>query len=171
MLPGFPGANIKEFWLTILSEAKRPQTQCPSPKGEFWVCSEANSRMVQNSFQRAKGNLGNRPHSTEAKEQGYSPIKNKIYYKFNSLQKYCEAPHPQGGACGALTGQEKPGNSSKTPCSHLKLIACRCFYSTPFFLFLVSFTEYYHQRLNNLFWLNILIWRIPHCEPVTSSEQ
>jgi hypothetical protein len=25
LLPGFPGANIKEFWLTILSEAKRSQ--------------------------------------------------------------------------------------------------------------------------------------------------
>jgi cytoplasmic iron level regulating protein YaaA (DUF328/UPF0246 family) len=69
MLPGFPGANIKEFWLTILSEAKRPQTQCLRPKGEFWVCSEANSRMVQNSFQRVKGNPGNRPHSMEAKKQ------------------------------------------------------------------------------------------------------
>ncbi len=34
-LPGFPGANIKEFWLTILSEAKRPQRQCLSPQGEF----------------------------------------------------------------------------------------------------------------------------------------
>ena len=77
MLPGFPAANIKEFWLTILSEAKRPQTQYLSPEGEFWVCSETNSRMVQNSFQRAKGNVGNRPHSTETKGQGYSRIKIK----------------------------------------------------------------------------------------------
>ena len=69
MLPGFPGANIKEFWLAILSKAKRPQTQCLSPKGEFWACSEANSRMVHNSFQRAKGNPGNRPHSMDAKKQ------------------------------------------------------------------------------------------------------
>ncbi len=69
MLPGFPGANIKEFWLTILNEAKRPQIQCLSPKGEFWVCSEANFRMVQNYFQRAKGNPGNRPYSMEAKKQ------------------------------------------------------------------------------------------------------
>jgi hypothetical protein len=30
-----PGANIKEFLGTILSEAKRPQIQCLSPKGEF----------------------------------------------------------------------------------------------------------------------------------------
>jgi hypothetical protein len=52
MLPGFPGANIKESWITILSEA--------------------NSRMVQNSFQRAKGNLGNRTHSTEVKGQEFS---------------------------------------------------------------------------------------------------
>jgi hypothetical protein len=50
---------MKEFLVTILSEAKRPQTQCLSPKGEFWVCSEANSRMVRNSFQRVKEGLGN----------------------------------------------------------------------------------------------------------------
>ena len=51
--------NIKEFLVTILSEAKRPQIQCLSLEGEFWVCSEANSRMVKNSFQRGKGYLGN----------------------------------------------------------------------------------------------------------------
>ena len=60
---------MKDFLLTILSEAKRPQTQCLSPNSEFWVCSEVNSRMVQNSFQRPKGNPGNRPHSMEAKKQ------------------------------------------------------------------------------------------------------
>jgi hypothetical protein len=32
-LPGFPGANIKEFWLTILSEAKRPQIHVSEPEG------------------------------------------------------------------------------------------------------------------------------------------
>ncbi len=56
-----PGANGKEFLITILNEAKRPQIQCLSLKGEFWVCSGANSRLVKNSFQRAKGYLGNRP--------------------------------------------------------------------------------------------------------------
>ena len=30
-----PGANMKEFSDTILSEAKRPQIQCLSPKGKF----------------------------------------------------------------------------------------------------------------------------------------
>ena len=45
-----PGANIKEFLLTILSEVKRPQIQCLSLKGEFWICSEANFRMVKNYF-------------------------------------------------------------------------------------------------------------------------
>jgi hypothetical protein len=50
-----PGANIKEFWLTILSEAnlseaKRPQIQCSSPKSEFWICSAASFRMVKNYF-------------------------------------------------------------------------------------------------------------------------
>ncbi len=85
MLPGFPGANIKEFWPTILSEAKWLQTQCLSPKCEFWVCSEANSRMVQNYFQRAKGNSSNSHHSIEAKKQRSHilkylfPIKSKYY--------------------------------------------------------------------------------------------
>ena len=89
-------ANIKEFWLTILSEAKRPQTQCLSPEGEFWVCSEANSRMVQNYFQRAKGNPGNRPHSMEAKKQRSRlleivyPIKSNIYK--DTPMKTQEAP-------------------------------------------------------------------------------
>jgi hypothetical protein len=57
--------NIKEFLVTIVSEAKRPQTQYLSLKGEFWVCSEANSRMVKNSFQRAEGYLGNSPSNAE----------------------------------------------------------------------------------------------------------
>jgi hypothetical protein len=48
---------MKEFLLTILSEMKRPQTQCLSPKGEFWVCSKPNFRILRNSFQRAKGGL------------------------------------------------------------------------------------------------------------------
>ena len=82
MVPGFPGANINEFWLTILSEAKRPQTQCLSPKGEFWVCSEASSRMVHNSFQRAKGNPGTRAHSMGAKKQRSHLI--KIFYLIKS---------------------------------------------------------------------------------------
>ena len=43
--------NFEEFWLTILSEAKRPQIQCLSPEGEFWICSEANCRVIHNSFQ------------------------------------------------------------------------------------------------------------------------
>ncbi len=30
-----PGESIKEFWLTILGETKRPQIQCLSLKGEF----------------------------------------------------------------------------------------------------------------------------------------
>jgi len=50
VLPKSPGANIKEFLVSIVSEAKRPQTQYLSLKREFWVCSEANSGMVRNSF-------------------------------------------------------------------------------------------------------------------------
>jgi len=46
MVPWFPGEYMKEFWVIILSEAKRPQTQCLSAKGEFWVCSEANFGML-----------------------------------------------------------------------------------------------------------------------------
>ncbi len=88
MLPGFPGANIKEFWLTILSEVKRPQTQCLSPKGEFWVCSAANSRMVQNAFQRAKGNPGNMPYSMEAKKQWSHLLKFFLAYNIRYLQRY-----------------------------------------------------------------------------------
>jgi hypothetical protein len=60
-----PGANIKEFLVTILSEAKRLQTQCLSLKGEFWVCREGNSRIVKNSFQRAEGYLGNSPSTLD----------------------------------------------------------------------------------------------------------
>jgi hypothetical protein len=86
MLPRFPEANIKEFWLTILSKAKRPQTQCLKPKGEFWVCSEAHSRMVQNSFQKAEGNLGNRPHSMEAKKQRRHLLKIGYLKKSNSYK-------------------------------------------------------------------------------------
>jgi hypothetical protein len=41
LLPESPGANIKEFLVTILSKVKRPQTQCLSPKGEFWERSSA----------------------------------------------------------------------------------------------------------------------------------
>jgi hypothetical protein len=36
-----PGANIKEFLLTILGETKRPQIQYLSLKGEFWERSSA----------------------------------------------------------------------------------------------------------------------------------
>ncbi len=56
-----PGAEINEFLLTILSESKRPQIQCLSPEGEFCICSAASSRMVKNSFQGAKWDLGNKP--------------------------------------------------------------------------------------------------------------
>jgi hypothetical protein len=35
-----PKANSKEFLVTILSEAKRPQRHCLIPQDEFWVCSE-----------------------------------------------------------------------------------------------------------------------------------
>ncbi len=62
-MAGFPEANIKEFLVTILSEAKWMQIQRLSPTGEFWIFSEANSRIVRNSFQRAKGNLANIPRA------------------------------------------------------------------------------------------------------------
>jgi len=39
--------------------------------------------MVQNSFQRAKGNVGNRLHSTEAKEKRCERI--KIKYAIHSI--------------------------------------------------------------------------------------
>ena len=86
MLPWFPGANIKEFLLTILSEAKRPQTQCLSPTGEFWVCSEANSIMVKNSFQRAQGNQGNRPQKFEANKQRSHVLKFRFPIKLDTYK-------------------------------------------------------------------------------------
>ncbi len=36
LLAGFPGANIKEFLVTILSEAKWPQIKCLNLKGTVW---------------------------------------------------------------------------------------------------------------------------------------
>jgi hypothetical protein len=42
-----PEARIQIFSLTILGEAKRPQIQCPSLQGEFWICSEARLRIVE----------------------------------------------------------------------------------------------------------------------------
>jgi hypothetical protein len=50
---------------------KRSQTQCLSPKGEFWVCSETNFRMVKNSFQRAKWVLGNSPLNIKYKHGAF----------------------------------------------------------------------------------------------------
>ncbi|MFX0200586.1 MAG: hypothetical protein ACFFCW_31085 [Candidatus Hodarchaeota archaeon] len=41
LLVGFPGTNIKEFWVTILSEAKLEQIQCLSPEGAVWERSSA----------------------------------------------------------------------------------------------------------------------------------
>ncbi len=49
---------MKEFLVTILSEAKQQQSQCLGPKCTFCVCSEANSSMVRNAFQKAKGGFG-----------------------------------------------------------------------------------------------------------------
>ena len=39
--------EFRFFRETILSEAKRPQIQCLSLKGEFWICSGASFRMVE----------------------------------------------------------------------------------------------------------------------------
>jgi hypothetical protein len=41
---------MKIFSGTILSEAERPQIECLSPKGEFSICSEASSRMVEKIY-------------------------------------------------------------------------------------------------------------------------
>ena len=73
-LPESPGANMKEFLVTILSEVKRPQTQYLNPKGEFWVCSKTNVRMAGNSFQRAKGGLGNSPFSNDPKNENHRRV-------------------------------------------------------------------------------------------------
>ncbi len=67
LLPESPGANIREFWLTILNKAKRPQSQSLSPKGEFRERSSAQALFAGKqtlgwskiAFQRAKGDSGN----------------------------------------------------------------------------------------------------------------
>ncbi len=43
--------------------------------------------MVQNSFQRAKGNLGNRHHNAEAKGQGCSIMKMRIDKTFSGRER------------------------------------------------------------------------------------
>jgi len=61
LLPKSPGANIKEFLVTILGEAKEEQFPLFEPVGRVWKLPEASLRMVKKSFQRAKGDLGNSP--------------------------------------------------------------------------------------------------------------
>jgi hypothetical protein len=56
-----PGANIKEFLVTILGEAKEEQFPLFEPTGRVWKLPEASLRMVKKSFQRAKGDLSNSP--------------------------------------------------------------------------------------------------------------
>jgi hypothetical protein len=46
---------MKEFWLTILRKVKRPQTQCLSSKGDFWVCSEETLEWSKILFGERKG--------------------------------------------------------------------------------------------------------------------
>jgi len=62
-----PGANIKEFLVTILGEAKEEQFPLFEPAGRVWKLPEASLRMVKKSFQRAKGDLGNSPPITETR--------------------------------------------------------------------------------------------------------
>jgi len=81
LLPWFPGANLKEFLVTFLGEAKEEQFPLFEPKGRVWELPGASLRMVKKSFQRAKGNLGNRPRSTEAKGQRGSLLKYLIFNK------------------------------------------------------------------------------------------
>jgi hypothetical protein len=60
LLPKSPGANIKEFLVTILGEAEE-QFPLFEPTGRVWKLPEASLRMVKKSFQRAKGDLSNGP--------------------------------------------------------------------------------------------------------------
>jgi hypothetical protein len=50
-LPGFPGGTLKNFGKPFSVKRNGCKSKCLSPEGEFWICSEANSRMVHNSFQ------------------------------------------------------------------------------------------------------------------------
>jgi hypothetical protein len=49
--------------IIILGEAKEEQFPLLEPTGRVWKLPEASLRMVKKSFQRAKGNLSNRPSS------------------------------------------------------------------------------------------------------------
>jgi hypothetical protein len=60
-----PGANIKEFLVTILGEAKEEQFPLFEPTGRVWKLPEASLRMVKKSFQRAKGDLSNSPFTLD----------------------------------------------------------------------------------------------------------
>ena len=59
LLPKYPGANIKEFLVTILSEAKGEEFPLFEPEGRVWErssalalnCSGASFRMVKKSLQ------------------------------------------------------------------------------------------------------------------------
>jgi hypothetical protein len=47
----FPGADIKEFLVTIFGEVKEEQFPLFEPKGRVWKLPGASLRMVKNSFQ------------------------------------------------------------------------------------------------------------------------
>jgi hypothetical protein len=50
-LPGVPGGTLKNFGEPFLVKGNGRKSNCLSPKGKFWICSEANVRMLQDSFQ------------------------------------------------------------------------------------------------------------------------
>jgi hypothetical protein len=56
LLVGFHGANIKEFLVTILREAKPPQIQCLSPEDEFWneLAPNRRSFAVKRTLERSE---------------------------------------------------------------------------------------------------------------------
>jgi len=50
LLPISLERTLKNFWQPFLVKRNGGKSNCLSPKGEFWVCSEANVRMVKNYF-------------------------------------------------------------------------------------------------------------------------
>jgi hypothetical protein len=72
LLPKSPGANIKEFLVTILGEAKEEQFPLFRPTGRVWKLPKASLRMVKKSFQRAKGDLSNGPLRPDTFELQFS---------------------------------------------------------------------------------------------------
>jgi hypothetical protein len=80
---GFPGNEISFFIVPLDPAYKAGLTGHLPVTVQRWESLENWKNEL-----RAKGNVGNRPHSTESKGRGFSFMKNKIPPIINWLQKY-----------------------------------------------------------------------------------